>query len=316
MGTANKIPGVSGGIVALIGGFYEELIFSIEKLDFKALKYFSQRNFKKFFIYTNSEFLTLLFLGIIISFFSASLILDFLLSNYEKQVWGLFFGMITSSLIILIKGIAFFNKKTIINVIIGLILGLFISFSTPLVENDNLYFVFFCGIISVSGITIPGLSGSFLLLILGNYNLLLVDAVNTLLEAIINITQFNFVFFQNEENHRFLLVLIVFVLGSILGLIVFSKFIGFFLRNHRQSISGIIIGFIFGTTPIIWPWKDVVLKIGLDGNPIINRVGNYEILKYSYFIPKINNISTLYIFSTILMGFLIIQLLEYYGEKK
>ena len=117
MGTANKIPGVSGGIVAVVIGFYEELIFSLEKLNIKAIKYLINKDYKKFWKYTNGEFLSLLFFGIIISFFSVSLILDILLTYYERNVWATFFGMILSSLLIIFPKVRKWSFKTLFSLL-------------------------------------------------------------------------------------------------------------------------------------------------------------------------------------------------------
>ncbi|MBK78469.1 MAG: DUF368 domain-containing protein [Flavobacteriaceae bacterium] len=315
MGTANKIPGVSGGIVAVVIGFYEELIFSLEKLNIKAFKYILKKNYNKFWEYTNGEFLCLLFLGIIISFFSVSLILDILLTHFEINVWATFFGMILSSLLLIIPKVKKWSVETFLSLFIGLMFGLFISFSDPLIENENLIFIFFCGIISISGMTLPGLSGSFLLLILGNYNLLLVDSVNVLFYSIINILKLNFDFFNINENIKMLKILFVFVLGCIFGIIAFSKLLGHLLRNFYNNTMALIIGFVSGTVPVIWPWKKIIYFTDNTGNPIVNEIGKNEIKNYLYFLPELNSFSNLYTLLFILIGFIIIQILEYYGRK-
>jgi uncharacterized membrane protein len=316
MGTANKIPGVSGGIVAVVIGFYEELIFSLEKLNIKAIKYLINKDYKKFWKYTNGEFLCLLFFGIIISFFSISLILDILLTYYERNVWATFFGMILSSLLIIFPKVRKWSFKTLFSLLTGFAFGLFISFSDPLIENKNLIFVFICGIISISGMTLPGLSGSFLLLILGNYNLLLVDSVNVLFYSIINTLKLNFDFFQINENVQILKIIFVFILGCVFGIIGFSKILGYLLRNYYNKTMALIIGFVSGTIPVIWPWKKIVFFLDSKGSPIINEIGGNEIENYLYFFPEFNTFSNLYTLLFIIFGFIIIQILEYYGRKK
>ena len=315
MGTANKIPGVSGGIVAIVLGFYEELIFSLEKLNIKAFKHLLNKNYSKFWKYTNGQFLSLLFFGIIISFFSVSLILDVLLTHYERNVWATFFGMVLSSLLLILPKVGEWSIKTFLSLLTGLIFGLFISFSDPLIENQNLIFVFICGIISISGMTLPGLSGSFLLLILGNYNLLLVDSVNVLFYSIINVLKLNFIFFKINENIEMLKILLVFVIGCIIGILSFSKILGHLLRNYYNQTMALIIGFISGSIPVIWPWKKILFLMDDQGNHIINEIGKNEIKNYLYFIPELNSFSNLYTILFIIFGFLIIQILEYYGKK-
>jgi uncharacterized membrane protein len=164
MGGANKVPGVSGGTVSFVLGFYEELIYSFQKINLKALKLLLAGRFRSFFRYTNAEFLVLILSGSVFSYFSVSLVLDYFLRNYELYVWSWFFGMIIGSIYYIGKDFNEWNRKTIISILIGIVVGISISFLTPAKENDNLWFVFICGIIGVSGMTLPGLSGSFILI--------------------------------------------------------------------------------------------------------------------------------------------------------
>ena len=158
MGTANKVPGVSGGIVAFVSGFYEEFIYSLQKFNRKGLMLLFTGRFSVFFNYVNGRFLSLLFLGMIISYFSISKALDFLIVQYELYVWSVFFGMIIGSVIYIYKDFKSWNKATIFITFTGICLGLGISFLDPATENDNLLFVFFCGMISITGMTLPGFS--------------------------------------------------------------------------------------------------------------------------------------------------------------
>ncbi len=184
MGAANKVPGVSGGIVAFVVGFYEEFIYSLQKINGKAFKLLVNRGYKSFLQYTNARFLVLLFLGMIISYFTVSKVLDYLLNEYELYVWSTFFGMIIGSIYYIAKDFGKWTKKYILYLAFGILVGVSISFLEPAKENDNLLFVFLCGIIGVSGMTLPGLSGSFILILLGNYVLLLVDSVNALYDTL------------------------------------------------------------------------------------------------------------------------------------
>ena len=199
MGAANKVPGVSGGVVAFVAGFYEEFIYSLQKVNKTAVKLLFNRRFKSFYNYINGRFLSLLFFGMIVSYFSVSKILDYFLVHYELYVWSLFFGMIIGSIYYINKDFNQWNYKTVLSLSIGIILGLSISFLDPAKENDNLLFVFFCGIISVSGMTLPGFSGSFILIILGNYVLLLVDSVNALSDTFYELIVGDFSVFHNSE---------------------------------------------------------------------------------------------------------------------
>ena len=210
MGAANKVPGVSGGVVAFVAGFYEEFIYSLRKVNKKAFKLLFNGRFKSFYQYINGRFLALLFFGMIVSYFSVSKVLDYLIKHYELYVWSVFFGMILGSIYYINKDFKDWNYKTYISLAIGILLGVSISFLNPAKENDNLWFVFFCGIISVSGMTLPGFSGSFILIILGNYVLLLVDSVNALYDTFFEIISGDFSFIENSERLRILKVLVVF----------------------------------------------------------------------------------------------------------
>ena len=144
----------------------------------------------------------------IVSYFSVSKILDYLIKYYELYVWSVFFGMIIGSIYYINKDFKDWNYKTYLSLFIGIILGMSISFLNPAKENDNLWFVFFCGIISVSGMTLPGFSGSFILILLGNYVLLLVESVNALYDTFFEIIEWDFSFIHNFERIRMLKVLL------------------------------------------------------------------------------------------------------------
>ena len=200
MGAANKVPGVSGGIVAFVGGFYEEFIYSLQKINFKAIKLLFNGRFKSFYRYVNGQFLTLLIFGMLVSYFSVSKLLDYFLEQKELYVWAAFFGMILGSIYFISKDFKHWNKKTVLAGIIGFVVGISISFLSPAIENDNLWFIFICGMISVSGMTLPGLSGSFILILLGNYVLLLVDSVNALYDTFAEIIRGDFSFVKTMSD--------------------------------------------------------------------------------------------------------------------
>ena len=212
MGAANKVPGVSGGIVAFVMGFYEEFINSLQKFNLKAIKLFFNGRFKSFCRYVNGRFLTLLFSGMIISYFSISKLLDYLIERHELYVWSVFFGMIVGSILYIYKDFKSWNTKTIVFAFVGIAMGLSISFLNPATQNDHLWFVFFCGMISVTGMALPGFSGSFILILLGNYVLLLVDSVNVLFDTFVYLFSGDFSFMSDPNHMRLLKVLLVFTL--------------------------------------------------------------------------------------------------------
>ena len=316
MGAANKVPGVSGGIVAFVAGFYEELIDSLQKFNLKALSLLFKREWYEFYVYVNGRFLTLLFSGVIISYFSVSLILDYLIKYYEIQVLAVFFGMILASLYFVYHEIDKWKFKTILFFVIGLFIGLTIMLSKPLTENDGLFFVFFCGVISVSGMTLPGLSGSFLLLLLGNYNLLLVDSVNAIYYTLGDLIKMNLEFTNDTYRMKLLRLALIFSLGSVSGLIFFSKILSYVLKKYYQITIAIIIGFISGSLGVIWPWREKVFKLNEDGDIINNSIGNPEIAYYDYPLPNMKTIDFWFLILFIILGAIVVTLLERYGVKK
>ena len=316
MGAANKIPGVSGGFIAFILGFYEKLIHSLKNINYNAFSKLFKEGTKSFSDYINGSFLTSIFLGVVFSYFSVSLLLDYFLDNYETELFGVFFGLILGSLLIIANDEKEFNYKTIAALFVGFSLGLTISFLKILPENDNLLFVFFCGIISVSGMTIPGLSGSFLLIILGNYSLLLVDSVNSIYYTVKDIIQLNFDFLNDTERIHLLKIILVFTLGSVTGLVLFSNLLSYLLNKHKQITNFLIIGFITGSLRTIWPWKTKFFDTLENGEKIYNSAGNPIIKDYKFFIPNFNLIGTWLVLLFIFLGILLVVFLGKYGEKK
>ena len=316
MGAANKVPGVSGGIVAFVIGFYEELINSLQKINLKSFSLLFNRGWSAFYIYINGRFLGLLFLGVIISYFSVSLILDYLIKYYEIQVLAVFFGMILASLYFVYDKLEKWGFKTILFFIIGLLIGLTIMVSKPLTENEGILFVFFCGVISVCGMTLPGLSGSFLLLLLGNYTLLLVDAVNAIYYTLGDIIKINLEFINDSHRMKLLQLAAIFSFGSIAGLIFFSNILSYVLKKHHQITIAMIIGFICGSLGVIWPWREKVFKLNEVGETIYNSIGNPVIAYYNYLLPNIKTIDFWFLILFILLGALIVSILERYGVKK
>ena len=314
MGAANKVPGVSGGVVAFVAGFYEEFIYSLQRVNKTAFKLLLNGRFNSFYHYINGRFLVLLFSGMIISYFSVSKILDYFLQNHELYVWSLFFGMILGSIYYINKDFKDWNYKSIIALAIGITLGVGISFLDPAMENDNLIFVFFCGIISVSGMTLPGFSGSFVLILLGNYVLLLVDSVNALYDTFSEIITGDFSFVQNEARTRLLKVLGVFTLGSAAGLVTFSHVLSYVLKRYKSITTASIIGFIIGSLGVVWPWKKTIFKTQDDGNFLLDSRGEKITTNYERFLPELNS-ETYVAIGYVLIGILVVLALEWYGQR-
>jgi uncharacterized membrane protein len=315
MGAANKVPGVSGGVVAFVAGFYEEFIYSFQKVNLKAFKLLINGRFKSFFTYINGRFLSLLLAGMIVSYFSVSKILDYFIQQKELYVWAAFFGMILGSIYYIAKDFDYWNKRTILFCIIGIAAGASVSYLNPAKENDNLLFVFFCGVISVSGMTLPGLSGSFILILIGNYVLLLVDSVNALYDTFADLIKWNLEAIQSPERMRLLSILAVFSLGSIVGLVSLSHILSYVLKNFKNRTTAIILGFIIGSLGVVWPWKQNIYKYGLDGQVLLDSTGEEVIANYQRYFPNFASSETWAAMGFIIFGIAIVLGLEWYGQK-
>ncbi|MGB5273458.1 MAG: DUF368 domain-containing protein [Flavobacteriaceae bacterium] len=316
MGAANKVPGVSGGIVAFVGGFYVEFIYSLQKINIKAFRLLINGRFKSFYRYVNGTFLSLLIFGMLVSYFSISKILDYFLERKELFVWAAFFGMILGSIYFIAKDFKHWNKKTIAAGLIGLIVGISISFLSPAKENDNLLFIFLCGMISVSGMTLPGLSGSFILILLGNYVLLLVDSVNALYDTFAEMIRGDFSFINNLERLYTLKILAVFTAGSATGLVTLSHILTYVLKHYKHITTATIIGFITGSLGVVWPWKKTIYRTDHLGQLFLDSNGKAIIVNYERYLPEFGISETWWALFFIILGITILLGLDWYGKNR
>ena len=286
MGIANVIPGVSGGTIALITGVYEELINSLKSFDNKALKLITSIDIIGFIKHTNLYFLIAVFGGSIVSVFSIASLFKYLFIHYPILIWAFFFGLIIASIYFVGKRISKWNTTTIFSLAIGTLVAISLSFMTPASENDNLFFVFICGIIGISGMMLPGLSGSFILILMGNYELLMVTAI----------TELN------------ILLLSVFFLGSAFGLMSFSHILSWVFKHYKNQTLALLTGFILGSLSIIWPWKEVAESISIKGKE--------KIIAYNWYFPNELNTETILAILLVLVGILSVYVLENFAIDK
>ena len=298
MGAVNKIPGVSGGTVAFVTGIYEDLLNSIKRINFNAFKILFTKGFKAFYEEINGKFLTIVFSGVVASFFSVSLILDSLIEKYELYVFGLFFGMIVGSFYVIYYQLERITTKSLIGIIIGVLSGLLISFADNYNVGTSDLIIFFSGVIAISGMILPGLSGSYLLLLMGNYTLIMVDSVNALYFTLIESASLDFTFINDPERLYLLKVLMLFTLGSVFGLIFLSNVLSSLLKNFKTITISIIVGFIAGSLAGVWPWKDV------------DMIGNVYL-----FFPDFSIAQTWITIFNIVIGILFVVLLERLANK-
>ncbi|HPB19716.1 MAG TPA: DUF368 domain-containing protein [Bacteroidales bacterium] len=293
MGTANVIPGVSGGTIALITNIYERFINALKNINFTAIKLLFTGKIKELISYIDLYFLLQVFTGVLIAFFTIAFLLKYLFLHYPIYTWAFFFGLIIGSSWLIIKKL---NKMTLwdwVLLLIGISIPVIMVFLKPINENDNLFYILFCGIIGTSGMVLPGISGSYLILLLGNYKLIMLDAVTTL-------------------NLR---ILIPFLIGSILGLIIVSYFISLLLKKYYNQVLSLLAGFVIGSLALIWPWKYSIdfthglllqNKFGalIDANGQLINFKPY-IIKYQYFLPEIDTQFWISIF-LIIIGIIIV----------
>ncbi|HLV92410.1 MAG TPA: DUF368 domain-containing protein [Aequorivita sp.] len=316
MGAANKVPGVSGGVVAFVAGFYEEFIYSLQKINKKAFKLLFSGRLKSFYQYINGQFLGLLITGMVISYFSVSKLLDYLIVHFELYVWSAFFGMIIGSIYFIAKDFGDWNRKYIAYLLSGIIAGVAISFLEPAKENSNLLFVFFCGIISVSGMTLPGLSGSFILILLGNYVLLLVDSVNSLFDTFVDVLQWDFSWIHSPERIEMLTILAVFSIGSLVGLVSLSHLLAYVLNRFKKATYAVIIGFIAGSLGVVWPWKNNLYEFNIHGEIEKDSAGRDIIIGYDRYFPENFGTETILAIFFIIVGIAIVLSLDWYDNYK
>ncbi len=234
MGAADVVPGVSGGTIAFITGIYEELINSIKSVNLSSLKLLLQGKLKDFWSAVNGTFLLSLLGGIFISVLSLARLLKFLLENYPVLVWSFFFGLIVASAIFVAKTIKKWNTGTIISGITGIIIAYWITVISPAEANTSYPFIFLSGAIAICAMILPGISGSFILVLLGMYKFIL-GAISDL-------------------N---LLVILIFLAGAGIGIIAFSNILSWLLRKYHNLTIAMLAGFMVGSLNKVWPWKQV-----------------------------------------------------------
>lgn len=238
MGAANVIPGVSGGTIALITGIFERLINAIKSFNTIAVKLLLKGEFRRFAKHIDLHFLVPLFLGIGIAVISLARLFDYLFINYPVYIWAYFFGLVLASVYFVGKTVRQWSISVIITLIVGASIAIAISVLTPASENDSFLYLVLCGVVAICSMILPGLSGSFVLILLGNYDLVMIKAIN------------------NFD----LKTLFPVALGAGVGLLAFSHILSWLLKKfHNQTIS-LLTGFIAGSLGILWPWKEALTK--------------------------------------------------------
>lgn len=287
MGASDVVPGVSGGTIAFITGIYERLITAIKNINGKNLKLFFTGHFKECWKNIDGTFLVCLILGIATSFLSLAKLITWLIASYPTFVWSFFFGLIIASTLFVGKKVKW-NGKTVIVFLLFALLSFFITSPTnaPLNSGHALWYIFICGAIAICAMILPGISGSFILVLLGEY-----------------------IYVMNSLVSLNVLVLLVFLAGAIIGILSFSNILSWLFKHFEMITLAALAGFMFGSLNKIWPWKQTLTTY-------TDRHGNIEPLTQRNILPDSFDAAFLLSITLILIGFFLVFGLEKLAKNK
>ena len=246
MGAADIVPGVSGGTIAFITGIYEELITSLNNINFRAIMILRKEGLKSFWNHINGNFFIFLLAGIAISLVSLVRIVTYLLENEPVLIWSFFFGLIIASIVLIGKRVNYWRLTTIVAILVGTVVALWISSIQTIANVDANWYIFLSGAIAICAMILPGISGSFILLLMGSYHMIL-----------------------NGLKNLDLLVIGLFGSGCVMGLISFSRLLKYLFNKFHDQTVALLTGFMIGSLYKVWPWKirvgDAPINIHSDG---------------------------------------------------
>ncbi len=290
MGMADIVPGVSGGTVALITGVYDDLIQSISSVNKEFITKLFKFDVKGVLNHVNAPFIIPLFVGIILAIVSMSKVMHFFMTNYSIYTWSLFFGLILASIIYVGKTVEnIFHPKSMVFVAIGTGVGYAIVSLVPVHTPETALMTFLSGCIAICAMILPGISGSFILLILGKY-LFVTSAL------------------KNPFNIDAITTIMTFVMGCLVGLLSFSKVLNYLLKNFHNIMMCVLTGFMIGSLKKIWPWREVL------ESTIIR--GKTKVLQDQVFFPSEFSAEVITAFVIMIIGFALIFVIEKLGNKK
>jgi putative membrane protein len=289
IGAANVIPGVSGGTIALVTGIYERLIHAVGGVDLSIIKLIFQGNIAEAWKKADGTFLVLVFAGVFVAILTIAKLFKYLLANeqYEILLMAFFFGLILVSIWSVGRTVAKWTAGPIIGALVGLAVAVAIALLTPASENSGFVYLMICGVVAMCSMILPGLSGSFVLLLMGNYKLIMVDAV----------------------SDRNLDILLPVALGAIVGLILFARLLDWVFKRFRDLTLATMTGFVAGSLLTIWPWKVKEYLLDGNGNEIV-RKGKRVISGYDWQMPDMGEFYTWIAVVLMILGGLVVWLLE------
>lgn len=292
MGAANVIPGVSGGTIALITGIFERLINAIKSFNLRAIKLLLKFDLKGFAKHTDLQFLTAIFLGVIIAIVSLARLFDYLFTNYPVYIWAYFFGLVLASVYFVGKTVSSWKFSSISTFIIGAAIAVMVSVLNPATENQSFFYLILCGVAAICSMILPGLSGSFILFVMGNYKLVAIDAIN------------------NADMS----ILLPVIIGAVGGLIAFSHLLSWVFKRYRDETISLLTGFILGSLSILWPWQKEVFMLDEQGMQIL-KDGVPVVQKYEIILPPQIDFSFFLAVLFIFIGIFSIWLIENGASK-
>lgn len=241
MGAVNVFP-VSSGTASLILGVFERFVNAIKALNHKNFKYLRQGDFSEFARRTDIKFLVILLLGILAGMVLTAIFLKQTLKSYEVYTWSFFIGLILASVVYVMKRIEKVNVKNLLFMAVGFAVSFVLSIKSNPYSNDSFFYLFLCGIVGATGMVVPGVSGSHLMLLMGNYELIVTEAIPALTKAST---------FMHGAR-----ILLPFILGAIVSIISFSHLLSWLMRDYRDSTLSVLAGFMLGSLPVVYPWKE------------------------------------------------------------
>ena len=262
MGVANVIPGVSGGTIALLTGIFERLINALKSFDVDAVRLLLKFKFREFAQHVDFGFLLSVFVGVGVSIISVAKLLEFLFQSYPVYVWSFFFGLILVSVWFVGKSIGKIDFAAAVSFVVGAAVAFGLSVMNPATENTAFWYLIICGAVAVCSMILPGLSGSFVLILMGNYQLIMIYAV----------------------SHFDMKIIVPVAIGVVVGLLAFSHFLSWLLSRYARQTMAVLTGFIFGSLGTIWPWKTPVYLMQ-DGAEVLKN-GKPIIQSYQMYFPQ------------------------------
>ena len=262
MGVANVIPGVSGGTIALLTGIFERLINALKSFDVEAVRLLLKFKFREFAQHVDFGFLLSVFVGVGVSIISVAKLLEFLFQSYPVYVWSFFFGLILVSVWFVGNSIGKIDVAAAVSFVVGAAVAFGLSVMNPATENTAFWYLIICGAVAVCSMILPGLSGSFVLILMGNYQLIMIYAV----------------------SHFDMKIIVPVAVGVVVGLLAFSHFLSWLLSRYGRQTMAVLTGFIFGSLGTIWPWKNPVYLMQ-DGAEVLKN-GKPIIQSYQMYFPQ------------------------------